>query len=197
MPLLGSASAALVVAGLLAQAEPAPPEADPGAPAAAAPSTASAVEEPARKPDSVAVYGRLATRPAGPDAGVSREGFSIGAAFERRWGGLSGGHGGALGFGVGLDFFFDHFTGGGTQHSFVALQTVALERLPVRPYVAVGAGLAVVSSARPVARGVVGVELPLPRATAIAVRADLTHALSGDGALADLVDVGVGLVQRF
>jgi hypothetical protein len=193
----GAASAALVVASWLAQAELAPAEAPPpaAAPAQPAPASPGAPEEPPprRPPNAVAVHGRFAGRPTGPDGGVPREGFSLGGTFEHRYAGLAD----RLGFGVGLDFFFDHFSSTGTQNSFVALQTIALERLPVRPWIAAGAGVGIASGARPVARGALGVELAFSRSNAIAVRADLTHALSGGGAFADLIDVGLGLLQRF
>jgi hypothetical protein len=228
--MLGSetASAALVaiVAGWLAQAEPAPPEQPPDGPATPAPvgpAEAAPPEQPANagpvdpapaaaspapppsstgEPDevaarptvnSVAVHARLATRATGPDGSFPREGFSLGGAFEHRYAGVGVG----LGLGVGLDFFFDHFASGGTQNSFVALQTLVFERVPVRPWIAVGPGLAVAGSTRAVVRGAVGLELAFSRQNALAVRADLTHALSGDRAFGDLVDVGVGLMQRF
>ena len=108
---------------------------------------------------------------------------------------------------MGVDLFFDRFSSDGThislmpreltQTSFVALQTFALDHLPVRPWVAAGAGIAVGASVRPVARGAAGVELGLTRSTAIAVRADLTHALSNPGATGDILDLGLGLLERF
>jgi hypothetical protein len=217
-----AASAALVVASWLAQAEPAPPEeptsapapspaaASPPVPANAPPTPASAAELTPRFPlHAVAVHGRFAYRPNDTGSGVPSEGFSLGGTFERRYAEV----GGTVGFGAGLDFFFDRFasdqknmTSGTqialyahelTQTSFVALQTVSLEHLAVRPYVAAGAGIAVGSSTRPVARGVAGVELGLSRATAIAVRADLTHPLSNPGAFGDILDVGLGFLERF
>ena len=157
----------------------------------------------------VAVHGRFAYRPNDSGSGVPAGGFSLGGTFERRYAEL----GGTFGFGAGLDFFFDRFasdqkmmTSGTqvalyahelTQTSFVALQTVALERLPVRPWIAAGGGIAVGQSTRPVARGAAGVELGLSRATAIAVRADLTHPLSNAGATGDILDVGLGFLERF
>jgi hypothetical protein len=48
-----------------------------------------------------------------------------------------------------------------------------------------------------VARGAVGVELGLSRSTALVVRADLTHTLSDAGAYGDILDVGLGLSERF
>jgi hypothetical protein len=217
-----AASAALVVASWLAQAEPAPPEGAPSTPGfaptsapaptptnAPAPAAPTAELTPRFPVHAVAVHGRFAYRPNDAGSGVPSEGFSLGGTFERRYAEL----GGTFGFGVGLDFFFDRFasdeknmTSGTqvalyahelTQTSFVALQTIALERLPVRPYVAAGAGVAIGSSTRPVARGVAGVELGLSRATAIAVRADLTHPLSNEGAYGDILDVGLGFLERF
>jgi hypothetical protein len=208
------ASAALV-ASWLAQAEPAPPEEappTPAGPAAPAPTPApTPAEEPSpRRPVyAVAVHGRFAYRPNDSGSGVPSEGFSLGGTLERRYAEV----GGVIGLGIGLDFFFDRFasdqknmTSGTqvalyahelTQTSFVALQTVALEHRPVRPYVAAGAGIGVGSSTRPVARGVAGVELGLSRATAVTVRADLTHPLSNPGAYGDILDVGVGFLERF
>jgi hypothetical protein len=196
---------ALLVASWIAQAELAPPEppSPPAAQAAPAPASPPATPAPASPPtpdepprlhvNAVAVHGRFAARAAGPEAGVPREGFSLGGSFDHRYAGV----GGVFGFGAGLDFFFDRFASGSTQNSFVALQTVVYERAAIRPWVAAGAGLAVATSARAVVRGALGLELPFSRATAIAVRADLTHALSGDPVFGDLVDVGVGLVQHF
>jgi hypothetical protein len=208
-------AAALVVLSWLAQAEPAPPEAPPPSPAPPtgaqpAPAAAEPSELTPRRPlHAVAVHGRFAYRPNDSGSGVPAEGFSLGGTFERRYADLSGG----LALGVGLDFFFDRFASDEkrmtdgvstalyarelTQTSFVALQTVALERLPVRPYVAAGAGVAVGFSTHPVARGAAGVEMGLSRSTALAVRADLTHALSNAGATGDILDVGLGFVERF
>jgi hypothetical protein len=206
-----AASAALVLVSWLAQAEPAPPEEPTSVPAPAQPpAPAPSAELAPRTPlHAVAVHGRFAYRPNDSGSGVPAGGFSLGGTFERRYAEL----GGTFGFGVGLDFFFDRFasdqkmmTSGTqvalyahelTQTSFVALQTLALEHLPVRPYVAAGAGIAVGSSTRPVARGVAGVELGLSRATAIAVRADLTHPLSNPGVYGDILDVGLGFLERF
>jgi hypothetical protein len=208
-----AASAALVVASWLAQAEPAPPEeAAPQTAPAAAPAPATGPPEepsPHQSLNAVAVHGRFAYRPNDAGSGVPSEGFSLGGTFERRYFEV----GRIVGLGVGLDFFFDRFASdqknmtSGTQvalyahelmqTSFVALQTVALEHLPVRPYLAAGAGLAIGSSTRPVARGVAGVELGLSRATAVAVRADLTHPLSNAGAYGDILDVGLGFLERF
>jgi hypothetical protein len=195
-----AASAALVVASWLAQAEPAPPEEPPQAAAApgpgASPGPMLPPEEltPRRPINTVSVHGRLATRPSGPDAGVPREGFSLGGSFDHRYAGLAE----TFGFGVALDFFFDHFSTGPDQNSFVALQTVVFDRAAVRPWLGVGGGVAVaIHDTRAVARGALGLELPFTRANSIAVRADLTHALAGDRAFADLLDVGVGFVQHF
>jgi hypothetical protein len=182
----------------LAQAEPAPPEEPPPVSAPTAPPPAPPIpsdeEPPPLRPiNTIAVYGRVATRPTGPSGDFPRVGFSLGGTFEHRYAGVSG----TFAFGLGVDFFFDHFATGSTQNSFVALQTVSLDRLPVRPWLAVGAGIAVASDTRPVVRGALGLELPFSRANSIAVRADLTHALSGDRAFADLLDVGLGLIQHF
>jgi hypothetical protein len=208
--------AALVVLGWLAQAEPAPltdpqpPDPQPPLGAVAPSPTAPAAEEPeARTPShAIAVHGRFAYRPNDTGSGVPAGGFSLGGTFERQYADLA--H--VFGFGAGLDLFFDRFSTDGThvtamprqlmQTTFVALQTVALEHLPVRPWVAAGAGIAVGSvasgsSVRPVARGVAGVELGISRATAVVVRADLTHTLSDAGAYGDILDVGLGLCERF
>jgi hypothetical protein len=191
---LGSAGPA---ASWLAQAEPAPPEEPPPEAAPAAPPPAPPVpsdEPPPMRPiNTIAVYGRIATRPTGPSGAFPRVGFSLGGTFEHRYAGV----GGTFAFGVGVDFFFDHFATGSTQNSFVALQTVSLDRLPVRPWMAAGAGVAVATDTRAVVRGALGLELPFSRANSIVVRADLTHALSGDRAFADLFDVGLGLIQHF
>jgi hypothetical protein len=186
-------AAALVVLSWLAQAEPAPPEAP--APAAAE------AQAPRRPLNAVAVHGRLATRATGAD-GVARAGFSLGGTFERRYAEVAN----ALALGVGVEFFFDRFSGdapsssqateGSTQNSFVALQTVALERFAFRPWVAVGAGLGVTSKVRPVVRGALGIEMELPHSCALALRADLTHGLTSSE-LGDLLDVGLGFLQRF
>jgi hypothetical protein len=216
--------AALVVLGWLAQAEPAP-SADPELPQ---PLVSAADPQPARSPSaqgpeeppphaplrSIAVHGRFAYRPNDTGSGVPAGGFSLGATFERRYAQL----GGTFGFGAGLDFFFDRFASdekmmtSGTQvalytrelmqTSFVALQTVAIEHLPVRPWIAAGAGIAVGSvasgaSVRPVARGAAGVELGLSRSTALVVRADVTHPLTDAGAYGDILDVGLGICERF
>jgi hypothetical protein len=211
MLLPGAASAALVVASLLAQAEPAPSEEPAPSPPASSPAAPSPPDDltPRRPLHAVAVHGRFAYRPNDSGSGVPAAGFSLGGTFERRYASL----GDILGLGVGLDFFFDRFASdqknmtSGTQivlnarelmqTSFVALQTVALERLPVRPWIAAGGGIAVGQSTRPVARGAAGVELGLTRATAIAVRADLTHPLSDPGAYGDILDVGLGFLERF
>jgi len=200
-----AASAALVVASWLAQAEPAPPEEPP--PASAAPVPAAAPAPPAppedltpRRPiNTVTVHGRVATRPAGTDAYTPREGFSLGGSFDHRYASVAE----AFGFGVDLDFFFDHFSTG-DQNSFVALQTVVFDRAAIRPWLGVGGGVAVAfggvpaaRDTRPVARGALGIELAFSRANSIAVRADLTHALAGDRTFGDLLDVGVGLLQHF
>jgi hypothetical protein len=224
--LLPAAVSAALVATWLAQAEPAPPEpaqaepapAEAPLPGAAAgtggqpapPGAAPAAELTPRRPlHAVAVHGRFAYRPNDSGGGVPAEGFSLGATFERSYLEL----GNALALGIGFDFFFDRFatdekrmTDGVnnaiyahelTQTSFVALQTIALDHLPVRPYVAAGGGVAFGSGTRPVARGVAGVEMGLSRSTAVAVRADLTHALSNTGPAADILDVGIGFVERF
>jgi hypothetical protein len=203
--------AALVALAWLAQAEPAPPPSALPAPAPAPTSAAGDPVEPApREPvQAVAVHGRFAYRPNDSGSGIPTEGFSLGGTYERRYARVWE----RVGLGVGLDFFFDRFATdqknmtSGTdvalyarelmQTSFVALQTLAVERLPVRPFVAAGAGVAFGSGTRPVARGVAGVDLGLARATAITLRADLTHALSNAGTYGDLLDVGVGLLQRF
>jgi hypothetical protein len=197
---VSGAASALVVVSWLAQAELAPAE-EPPAPSA--PMAPPLEASPRRPLHSVAVHGRFAYRPNDSGSNVPRAGFSLGGTFERRYADL----GNVFGLGVGLDFFFDRFSSDGThvslmpnaltQTSFVALQTVALDRLPVRPWVAAGAGVAVESSVRPVARGAAGVELGLTRSTAIALRADLTHALSGAGSTGDILDVGLGLLERF
>jgi hypothetical protein len=199
------ASAALV-ASWIAQAERAPAEEPPAAqavppaaqavpPAAAGPAApAPVIEAPRRLVDTVAVHGRFAARAGGPEGSFPREGFSLGGSYDHRYTGV----GGVFGLGAGVDFFFDRFQGGANQNSFCAMQTVVYERAPIRPWVAVGAGLGVASSTRAVVRGALGLELPFSRANSVAVRADLTHALSGaDPAFGDLVDVGVGLVQHF
>jgi hypothetical protein len=185
-------SAALLVASWLAQAEPAPPEEPP--PSAAAPSQPAPPEEltPRRFINTVTVHGRIATRPAGPDANVPREGFSLGGSFDHRYASL----GDTFGFGVGLDFFFDHFSTG-DQNSFVALQTVVFDRSALRPWLGVGGGVGVATDTRAVVRGALGLELPFSRANSITVRADLTHALAGDRVFADLFDLGVGFAQHF
>jgi hypothetical protein len=202
----GAASAALVALSWLAQAEPAPPEeTPPSAPPAAAPAELT----PRQPLHAVAVHGRFAYRPNDGGSGVPTSGFSLGGTFERRYAIV----GNLLGLGAGLDFFFDRFSSDEkratdgmqvalyahelTQTSFVALQTVSLERLPVRPWLAAGGGVAFGSSTRPVARGAAGVELGLSRASAIAVRADLTHPLSDAGAYGDILDVGLGFLERF
>jgi hypothetical protein len=195
-----------LVASWLAQAEPAPPEPTGNtAPTPAAPSEVT----PRRPLHAVAVHGRFAYRPNDSGSGVPSEGFSLGGTLERRYAEV----GGVLGLGAGLDFFFDRFAGDQknitsgtqvalyahelTQTSFVALQTASLEHLPVRPWVAAGAGIAVGAGARPVARGAAGIELGLTRSTAIAVRADLTHPLANPGTYGDILDVGLGFLERF
>jgi hypothetical protein len=195
-----AASAALFVASWLAQAERAPPEEPPPATAApgpaAPPGPTSPPEDltPRRPINTVSVHGRLATRPGGPDAGIPREGFSLGGSFDRRYAGLAE----AFGFGVAVDFFFDHFSTGPDQNSFVALQTVVFDRAAIRPWLGVGGGVAVaIHDTRAVARGALGLELPFTRANSITVRADLTHSLAGDRAFTDLFDVGVGFLQHF
>jgi hypothetical protein len=226
MMLVSAAASAALVASWLAQAEPAPPEPSPiAAPAPAAAPAGSAAPSaapagPATPPEpaeltprlpryAVAVHGRFAYRPNDSGSGVPAEGFSLGGTLEGRYADI----GRVLGLGVGLDLFFDRFasdqknmTNGVqvalyahelTQTSFVALQTAALEHLPVRPWIAAGGGVAVGSSTRPVARGAAGVELGLSRATAIALRADLTHALANPGTYGDILDVGVGFLERF
>ena len=200
MLVLGASSAALIVSSWFAQAEAAPGEEPPPvsapaepAPAPAPPSEPEPEETPLRAINAVAVYGRLAIRATGPAEQIPREGFSLGGTFDHRYALVNR----VFAFAAGLDFFFDHFSSSGTQNSFVALQSVALERVPLRPWVAAGAGLAVAGDTRAVVRGALGVELSFTRTNAVAVRADLTHALSGAGAFVDLVDVGVGLLQRF
>jgi len=196
MLVAGAASAALVLVSWLAQAEPAPSEELPP-PSAADPvpaPTGTSQDSSSRQPlNAVGVHGRFAARPTGPTDGLSREGFSLGGTFERRYASVAK----TFAFGVGLDFFFDRFSNGGTQNSFVALQTVTLERLPVHPWIGAGAGLGIASNARAVTRGAVGLDLPFARGSSIAVRADLTHALSSPGAFGDVLDVGIGLLQRF
>jgi hypothetical protein len=194
----GASSAALIVSSWFAQAEAAPgetppPVSAPAEPAPAPPSEPEPEETPLRSINAVAVYGRLAIRPTGSADQIPREGFSLGGTFDHRYAIVNR----VFAFAAGLDFFFDHFSSSGTQNSFVALQSVALERVPLRPWVAAGAGLAVAGDTRAVVRGALGVELAFTRTNAIAVRADLTHALSGAGAFVDLFDVGVGLLQRF
>lgn len=192
----GAASAALVLVTWLAQAEPSPSEElAPSASVDSAPSPVGSPQDssPRQPLNAVGVHGRFAARPTGPADGLPREGFSLGGTFERRYASVAQ----TLAFGAGLDFFFDRFSNGGTQNSFVALQTVTLEKSPVHPWIGAGAGVGIASNARAVARGAVGLELPFARGTSIAVRADLTHALSSPAAFGDVLDVGIGLLQRF
>jgi hypothetical protein len=193
----GAASAALVLVSWLAQSEPAPSEEVPLPVAAADPvpsPAGSSQDSSSRQPlNAVGVHGRFAARPTGSTDGLPREGFSLGGTFERRYASVAE----TFAFGVGLDFFFDRFSNGATQNSFVALQTVTLERLAVHPWIGAGAGVGIAASARAVARGAVGIELAFARGSSLALRADLTHALSSPEAFGDVLDVGLGLLQRF
>jgi hypothetical protein len=219
--MLGTAPAALFVASLLAQAEPAPPEAaPPSPPAAPAPSP-----EP---PSSLAIHGRFAYRPGDAVGPAPATGFSLGATFEHRYAAV-----GPLGLGVGVDLFYDHFARDQqfitaqqqllTQTSFVALQTVSLAVNRVRPWVAGGGGVTWAyfsgtgltdlgmpmpgvshGELQPLVRGAAGLDVTVAPQMAIVVRADLTHPLThptfggfGVSPFGDIFDVGAGFLYRF
>jgi hypothetical protein len=219
---MASAHAAMVVATLLAQAEPAPPE-PPPPPAPTGP--AATPEPPFAPPNAMAVHGRYAYRPDDSSGAAPTGGFSMGATFERRYAVIAG----RVGLGAGLDLFYDHFSSEGevisvkskllTQTSFVALQTLSVELRPVRPWIAAGAGVTIAyysgsnvtnqggvtdTEAQPLVRAAAGVDVDVARRSALVLRADYTHPLThptfggfAASPLGDLIDVGVGFLYRF
>lgn len=209
------------VASWLAQAEPAPPENEaPAAPAA----PAAALEPPSPRPNTVGVHARFAYRTDDDGAVAPRGGFSLGATFERRYANV--GH--RLGLGLDVDLFFDRFSGDAalvgypprelTQNSFVVLQTLSTIGLPLRAWVGAGGGVTVAYASggvssdmtfshaelEPVARGAIGVDLPVAPHSAVVVRFDYTHPLTrptlagfANSPFGDFVDVGLGFQYRF
>jgi hypothetical protein len=219
--------AALVLASIWAQAEPAPP-----------PPPAPPVEEPPPPAlaNALTVVGQVATRVRIDEQALPpRNGFCIGGSFERRMLTL----GPSFELGAAVDFLYDHFentmTGppgpGGTptvtgsdvisDTSFALLATAAFRAGALRPFAAAGGGLTVgyfstsvspltpgsTTAVQPVARVALGVDAALSRTFALVARVDYTLAFTRPpytppmGAsyslFGDVVHVGAGVVARF
>ncbi|HVV49830.1 MAG TPA: hypothetical protein VHO06_09240 [Polyangia bacterium] len=194
--------AALVVASLLAQAEPAPPE--PGAPVVAAPTP------PPPTPDNTfAVYAGWGRR-LGSEASTigPANGFSVGGLYQRRYLTLAGG----FELGGALDFFYDKFetdvTGSAmddngneqtfpaqrtiSQTSFTLLQTAAWRRGRVRPFLGAGPGFTIAyfstpellyrpgsfDAVQPLLRGAGGLDVQITHDVIVSVRAGYTLVLT-------------------
>jgi hypothetical protein len=144
-------AATVVLASLWAQAEQAPP------PPAPAPPPAPEPPPPANR---LRVHGAFAYRLEDGGGIVTQAGFSVGAAFERRYLTLTGG----ADLGVAIDGSFTRFssatagspvsppggegmayTGGRTllQSGFALLQTAGWQLGRVRPFVAAGGGVSI------------------------------------------------------
>jgi hypothetical protein len=188
---------ALLLASLMAQTEDpayALPE-PPGPPVPRAP-----IDGPADGPNTVSVTGRFAYRMsvAGEVAtDASSIGFALGAGLEHRYATLNG----WLELGAGLSMRFDSFRTSPDLSNFVAMQTAAVRVGPGRVSAGVGAGLAVAQMSgpgvlHPVARAVLGIEVPLRGHTALALSADYTRILT-HSSYGDLLDAGAGLLYRF
>jgi hypothetical protein len=188
--------AALLLACLTAQAEDpayAIPE-PPGLPAPRAP-----IDGPADGPNTINVTGRFAywTAAAGDAASEpSSIGFAVGGGLEHRYATLHD----WLELGAGASFRFDHFRTQPDLSNFVAMQTASVRAGPGRISAGVGAGLSVAQSTSPavhlVARGVLGIEIPLRGRIALALSADYTRTLTS-ATYGDLFDAGAGILYRF
>jgi hypothetical protein len=188
--------AALLLASIVAQAEDpayAIPE-PPGAPAPRAP-----IDGPSDGPNTLSVTGRFAYRiaPAGDVGGEpSSIGFAVGGGLEHRYATLHN----LVELGAGANFRFDHFRTQPDLSNFVAMQTASVRLGPGRLSAGVGAGLSVAQSTSPalhlVARGVLGIEIPVRGRISVALSADYTRTLTS-ATYGDLFDAGAGLLYRF
>jgi hypothetical protein len=212
--------AALVLASVWAQAEPAPPPPPP---------PAAPIEEPPPpvKPNTLSVVGQLATRVRVDEQALPpRNGFGIGGSFERRLLPL----GPAFELGAAVDFLYDHFeTAGATagttdvtsDTSFALGATLGWVGPGVRPFVAVGGGLNVgyftssesplvpasTTAVQPAARAAAGVDVALTTAIGLVARIDYTLTFTrpptttATGAtyslFGDVLHFGAGVVARF
>jgi hypothetical protein len=160
------ASSAMLVASLLAQAEPAPAEPPPPLPAGAPPNAPADPADDAPEPaNTISVLARLAERlgsegtSPGPAAG-----FSLGLSFQRRYLRLAP----RVGLVAAVDFLHDHFAADVqnatpispveqppdaqrvvTQTSFVVLQLVTVDAGPVTAWLGAGAGVTFASFTTP------------------------------------------------
>jgi hypothetical protein len=228
--------AAAVLASWLAQAEPAPvtpaTASAPTAPAGATP------KPPPPPPDNaVGVYAGWGHR-LGSEAETigPANGISVGGTYERRYLTLLGN----LELGAGVDFFYDKYVTDVTgstavatgqeqtfasqrvisQASFALNQTVAWRQGRVRPFAAVGVGLAVsyfstpeltfrpgtFDAVQPLGRGTVGLDVGVTHDIAISLRAGYTLVFTHPAYtpsstsysfLGDSLDVDLGVVLPF
>jgi hypothetical protein len=190
--------AASLLASLLAQAEPAPPESAPLPPALLA-------EPVLPRANAVSVHASLAYRVGvGGDNLGPAGGFSISGGFERRYFVVAG----VLQLGAAIDFSYQRFSTGvegsamtGTgeevfdgqrtlsKTGFALIQTVAVQLGRVRPFIGLGPGLAInffsspevtlrpgsKTAVQPMAQAMAGFDVDMGGNTAIVVRADVTH----------------------
>jgi opacity protein-like surface antigen len=198
--------AAMLLASLLAQAEPAPPEPPPPGPAL--PPDPGLPAEPVRpRANAVSVNARVAYRMGG-DGGDNlgpTGGFALGGTFERRYLTVAG----QLELGAAFDFGYQRFAtdvvGTGStapgepfdgqriisRTNFALLQTVSVRAGRLRPFVGAGVGVGIgffstpeatlpasETVVQPIAEGTAGLDLDLGGNTALVVRADLIHPLT-------------------
>ncbi len=152
--------AALLLAGWLAQAEPAPPVPPAAPPPSPAGLTAPVAPPPPPLDNALGVYAGLGHRVGDPASAVGPvNGVSVGGAYRRRYaGGQSGPE-----LAAGLDFFYDQFQTGVTgsamiapgqeqsfaadrtlsETSFVAVQAFAWRAGRLRPFAELGFGATV------------------------------------------------------
>jgi hypothetical protein len=196
---------ALLIASLLAQAEPAPAPAWPPAMPAGAPTVRETEATPT--PNALGVSIQIARRLA--EGGPSLDpywGFSVSGRYERHLLATVG-----LEVGAALDFSFQYFGAilAGpttisdasrttsestrlTETTFAVLPTVARQWGKMRPFACAGVGVGVgffssqdfeataqgVRAVQPIARGGVGLDVATSLGSAVTVRADYTHAFT-------------------
>jgi hypothetical protein len=199
--------AAMLLASVLAQAEPAPPEPPPGPPL---PDPGAAAEPAPPRANAVSVNARVAYR-LGGDGGDNlgpSGGFALGGTFERRYLTVAG----VLELGAAFDFGYQRFATGvvgtGTTYpgetetfdgqrvisrtSFALLQTAAIRGHGLRPFVGLGVGIGIgflstpeatlqpgsETVVQPEAQGTAGVDVDLGGNMALVIRADVIHPLT-------------------
>jgi hypothetical protein len=191
--------AAWLFASLLAQAEPAPPEAPPPAPASRPdPSGEPATTAPG--PNAVSVRASIAYRLDGGETLGPAGGFCVGGEFERRYHQLAGPAAlGAVELGFAVSFGYQRFATSveGQETSFQAqrvlsktgfalLQTIAIRLERMRPFLALGPGLVInffsspeftqgKTAVQPIAQASAGLEVDVAKDTAVVARVDAIH----------------------